>query len=168
MSVRIVLPPADLLESGADAVVLPVNCVGVPGKGLALAAAKRWPDWAAAYRADCRAGGMKPGRVYCTLGRGSALPPPHAILSFTTKDHWRDPSQVAWIEGGLRCLAAFCRGWSSRTPRTVAVPALGCGLGELAWDDVRPLAEKILVVPGVEFLLYAPHEAPRPRAAGRR
>lgn len=171
MTLRLLPAPADIFESSADAVVIPVNCIGVPGKGLALAAAKRWPEWAATYKADCRSGDVRPGVVHCNLVRGAELPLPHFFLSAGVKNHWRARSRISWVKECFRSLVWWCEGATDGAPpdmlRTVAVPALGCGLGELNWNDVRPLAEKILRVPGVEFLLYAPHEAQRPSAARR-
>jgi hypothetical protein len=45
---------------------------------------------------------------------------------------------------------------------SIAIPALGCGLGQLAWSDVLPLiqdAAKVLNERGVDVEIYAPLEA---------
>ena len=46
----------DLFESGAQTLVNTVNCVGVMGKGVALAFRKRFPEMYADYVARCEAG----------------------------------------------------------------------------------------------------------------
>ena len=43
----------DLFASGCEALVNPVNCVGVMGKGLALQFRRRFPANFAAYRDSC-------------------------------------------------------------------------------------------------------------------
>ena len=54
----------DLFEDGAQALVNPVNCAGVMGRGLALEFKRRFPDNFAEYSRDCRAGKVKPGRMF--------------------------------------------------------------------------------------------------------
>ncbi len=44
--------------------------------------------------------------------------------------------------------------------RSIAIPALGCGLGELAWADVKPVLDEVaatLDAGGVAVELYEPH-----------
>jgi len=53
-----------------------------------------------------------------------------------TKRHWRNPSQLDWIEIATRALA---KNYWRHGITTLAIPALGCGLGELAWEDVKPI-----------------------------
>jgi O-acetyl-ADP-ribose deacetylase (regulator of RNase III) len=48
----------DLFESGCQALVNPVNCMGVMGKGLALVFRRRFPEVYDDYRAAWRASGM--------------------------------------------------------------------------------------------------------------
>jgi O-acetyl-ADP-ribose deacetylase (regulator of RNase III) len=56
-----------------------------------------------------------------------------------TKDHWRQPSQLEWIEEGLSNLASLV---GIRGTQSVALPAIGCGYGGLRWSDVRVLIER--------------------------
>lgn len=53
----------DLFAPGFDAVVIPVNCVGAMGAGLAREAARRWPGVEAPYKAACSKGWMAPGEL---------------------------------------------------------------------------------------------------------
>jgi O-acetyl-ADP-ribose deacetylase (regulator of RNase III) len=50
-------------------------------------------------------------------------------------------SKLPDIETGLRDLR---RQLLEREISSVAVPALGCGLGQLSWTDVRPVIEDAL------------------------
>ncbi len=77
-----------------------------------------------------------------------------AIVHFPTKRHFRDESRMEDIESGLEALASEI---TQRSIRSIAVPALGCGLGGLSWDDVRPRIEHHLgALDDVRVLLFEP------------
>lgn len=143
----------NILDSAAVALVDPVNTVGVAGKGLAKAFARRFPDAAYyLYQDHCRSGRLALGRV--TWVRD--LEAGKEIVFFPTKRHWRELSNLADIEDGLVSLRALIERlkWPS-----IAVPALGCGCGGLLWKRVRPVIEKALGdLPACNVMLYEPHE----------
>jgi O-acetyl-ADP-ribose deacetylase (regulator of RNase III) len=126
----------DIFLSKAEALVNPVNCVGVSGKGLAKEFKKRFPEADDCYVKLCRMGVIIPGHVQ--MLREGMLPEGKWIAYFPSKDHWRNPSQTDRISSGLDALA---RGLVLRKIKSVAIPALGCGNGGLAWSDVKPLIE---------------------------
>lgn len=79
---------------------------------------------------------------------------PRCIIHFPTKRHWRDASRLEDIEAGLAALAEEVR---ARAIRSLAVPALGCGLGGLDWARVRPrIVDAFAQLPEVRVLLFAP------------
>jgi O-acetyl-ADP-ribose deacetylase (regulator of RNase III) len=140
----------DLLEAKVDALVNPVNTVGVMGKGLALEFKRAFPDNFRAYAAACKRGEVVIGRMHVT----QRLSPPRFIINFPTKDHWRSPSKLDYVRAGLVDLVAQIR---SLEIESVAMPALGCGLGQLAWDEVKPLIHEALGgLNGVRVLLFEP------------
>jgi O-acetyl-ADP-ribose deacetylase (regulator of RNase III) len=58
------------------------------------------------------------------------------------------------VRAGLVDLVAQIR---SLEIESVAMPALGCGLGQLAWDEVKPLIHEALGgLNGVRVLLFEP------------
>lgn len=59
----------DILRSRAQTLVNTVNCVGVMGKGIALAFKKEFPDMYEDYVRRCKAGEVKLGRPYCSAPR---------------------------------------------------------------------------------------------------
>jgi O-acetyl-ADP-ribose deacetylase (regulator of RNase III) len=126
----------DLLESRAQGLVNPVNCVGVPGAGLARQFRDRWPVQVDEYVTFCREGRMKPGLVH-----DAVLPDGRRILSVATKRHWRDNSRIEDVDLGLSGLATYL---DATGLISVALPALGCGLGGLP---------KALVASRVKFWL---------------
>jgi O-acetyl-ADP-ribose deacetylase (regulator of RNase III) len=123
------------LESTAQTLVNTVNCVGVMGKGLAKEFKDREPEMFSAYKRICEQKLLRPGKLW--LYKGST----NWILNFPTKDHWRYPSKIEWIDQGLQ---KFVDGHVDLGIREISFPRLGCGNGGLNWDDVRPLMERHL------------------------
>jgi len=137
----------DILKDDADGIVIPVNTVGVPGAGLAKAWAQKDPVAAGVYKALCKQGRIKIGEV-AIVKHGDTR-----WVMFPTKDHWKHPSRLEWIEAGLMDLQRYAPGFQS-----LAVPALGCGLGGLKWDDVKRLMETYLSQIGIPVSVYPPKQ----------
>jgi O-acetyl-ADP-ribose deacetylase (regulator of RNase III) len=135
----------NILRDNVDAIVVPVNTVGVMGKGLALQVAKRYPSIVTVYRYALRTGRLKIGTVY-------VVSHPLMIL-FPAKRHWRNPSKLEYIQTGLKSMAKEIESWNLRS---VAVPALGCGLGGLDWKIVHPLIETAFANSPADVRLYVP------------
>ena len=146
MPIKIV-PAGDILADDADAIVVPVNTVGVMGKGLALQVARRYPSILSIYKAALRSKQLEIGKVY-------VVSHPLMIL-FPTKADWRNPSQLEYIQAGLVSLTEAI---AKQGLRSVAVPALGCGLGGLDWHQVRAEIEAALASTSADIRLYTPKE----------
>lgn len=140
----------DLLAAEVDALVNPVNTRGVMGKGLALQFKKAFPDNFAAYSKACKAGEVVVGKMH-VFERPTS---PRVIVNFPTKEHYSDPSQLEYVRDGLVDLVLQVR---RLRVRSIAIPMLGCGLGGLAWSDVRPLIVAAFEeMPAVRVVLYEP------------
>ncbi len=153
------LTRGNMLKAEAEALVNTVNCVGFMGKGIALQFKKAYPDNFEAYRKACAAGQVQPGRMHIFELR--SMLNPKFVINFPTKRDWRANSRYEDIEAGLKALVSDVRRLGITS---VAVPPLGCGLGGLDWNRVRPMIEKAFVdVPSVRVLLYEPAGAPEAR-----
>jgi O-acetyl-ADP-ribose deacetylase (regulator of RNase III) len=142
----------NLFESKAQALVNPINCVGVMGKGLALQFKSAFPNNFKVYAAACKRSEVQPGRMLVveTQLRGAT----ELIINFPTKRHWRDASLLGDIESGLVDLVRVIR---ARSIASIAIPALGAGLGGLAWLDVRALIEAAMAeLPEVDVQVFEP------------
>jgi len=150
----------DILQADAEALVNTVNCVGVMGRGIALQFKKEFPENFDAYKAACERKAVQPGQMLVVdLNR---LDRPRYVINFPTKRHWKGKSRLEDIESGL---AALVNEVSSRNIRSIAIPPLGCGLGGLDWEVVRPMIERVFRdLPDVRAFLYEPAGAP---AAGQ-
>ena len=145
------LGSGDLLAAEVDAFVNAVNCVGVMGKGIALAFKHRFPENYEAYRAACGRGEVQLGRMFVVE---LASPTPRYIVNFPTKQHWRSASRLADVKAGL---ADLVRVIDELRIRSVAVPALGAGNGGLSWREVELVIMAALDgLKNVRVVLYPP------------
>lgn len=144
----------NLLSEDVEALVNSVNCVGIMGRGVALHFRQAWPENFKAYVAACQRGEVQPGRMFVfATGR---LTNPRYIVNFPTKRHWRGKSRYEDITAGLAALVETIR---QHDIRSIALPALGCGLGGLDWAQVRPLIEAAFAnLPDVRVVVYEPAE----------
>ena len=148
----------NLIKTNAEALVNTVNCVGFMGKGIALQFKKAYPDNYQAYQKACNNGDVKPGKIFTYRSEGHLHP--KYILNFPTKRHWRGNSRITDIESGLVSLIQEVRRLNIVS---IAIPPLGCGLGGLNWNEVRPLIENAFKeLPGVRVFLFEPGETPDP------
>jgi len=144
----------------AEAIVNTVNCVGIMGKGVALAFKKRWKKNYTEYKKICEKRELHPGTMF-VFQNADILnqKEPKFIINFPTKDHWRSPSKLSFIKSGLD---AFAKEIKRRNIKSVVMPALGCGNGGLDWAEVKPLIiHKLsaLAEAGTHIIVIEPAEA---------
>jgi O-acetyl-ADP-ribose deacetylase (regulator of RNase III) len=140
-----------IFNSNAEAIVNAVNCVGVMGAGLARAFKDRYPLMYEQYALKCRLGILTPGTIDLYILDANK---PKYIINFPTKDHWRNPSDIKYIVGGINPLVEHVKQWKIKS---VAIPALGCGLGGLDWKEVKKWLYVLdEFVPTVNWILYDP------------
>ena len=143
----------DMFDMTVDIRVNTVNCVGVMGAGVALAFKTRYPAMFSAYKKACDAGEVRPGLLHIWQS------PTEWILNFPTKRHWRENSKYEDIEAGLKDLRTYLD--SLGRPVRVALPALGCGHGNLDWPRVANLIERHLATTSAEIFVFEPADSRR-------
>ena len=131
----VIYKEGDIFQSSAQVITNTVNCVGVMGKGLALAFKKKYPEMFRDYQERCHENQVKPGIPY--LWENDRV----QILNFPTKRHWREDSLISDIDNGLQYLA---KNYDGMGISSLALPPLGCGLGGLHWADVKALIDRYL------------------------
>jgi hypothetical protein len=108
----------------------------IMGKGVALAAATRWPLIKFELARKLEKGG---NRVHVLLEPYDKLYNlPYYVLSFPTKDHWQEASKLSLIQRSaldLLKMTNLC-GWQQ-----VWLPRPGCGAGGCKWSTIKPLLE---------------------------
>lgn len=153
------LGKGNLLKADVEALVNTVNCVGIMGRGIALQFKQAYPDNFKAYEKACRAGEVRPGKMF--IVPTNKMQNPKFIVNFPTKRHWKGKSKIEDIKSGL---TALIRDVEQLGITSIAIPPLGCGLGGLRWSEVKPLIEEAFsAVPSVKVLVYEPAGAPDPK-----
>jgi hypothetical protein len=135
------------------------------GKGLASRAKYQFPDVYVRYQDVCRKRHLRMGVPYLYKRESSfheALADDPGsftegqetwFLLFATKDDWRENAS---LEGIVRGLAWVQEIFEKEGIKSLAMPALGCGLGNLSWADVGPLMCQRLGALGIPVWIYLP------------
>lgn len=63
------------------------------------------------------------------------------LISFPTKHDWKNPSNIKLIERSAKELVDLTDTYQWQR---VAMPPPGCGLGNLDWNDVKPVLDQYL------------------------
>lgn len=150
MSFRIVGTGASIFQSSAQLWLCPVNCVGVMGAGLARQFENRLAVYCEDYHAMCDVRLLEPGGVVWSHGDDPDL----TVGFIATKDHWKQPSEIEWIGQSLAIVEYYIEEFGIES---VAVPALGAGLGGLEYPKVLALVQESAArVPGCDWEIYPP------------
>ena len=125
----------NVLTHKSQTITVPVNCMGVMGRGLALSFRNRVQGLNDRYKEMCEVGSLSIGRL--NIYQDPDPQHPRQILLFPTKEHFKNPSQMEFIEKGLQDLVSR---YQDLGIEELALPALGCGLGKLDYvKNVRPM-----------------------------
>lgn len=120
-------------------VVIPTNGTvkrdgkAVMGAGLALDAARAFPDLP-----------KKLGALLNDNGNHVRIIVDYRLIIFPTKKHWMDNSTLGLIKQSASELKKLLK--TDLKDVKVCSPRVGCGLGKLSWDKVKPLLEGLNIV----------------------
>lgn len=154
MKTNVKFVEGDLFTSKYQTITNTVNCHGAMGKGIALEFKKRYPRYFNDYKILCKHGLVKLGTPY--FYNESTETSNVNILSFPTKDHWKQDSKIQDIINGLD---HFCKTYKDHGITSIAFPTLGCGCGGLNWHDVTPIMNDFLSKIDIPVEIYLPLNA---------
>ncbi len=155
----------DLFFSRMQTLTISVNTVGVMGKGLASRAKYQFPEVYVRYQDLCKSKRLKVGLPALiktemsllaefsenSVGNGTE----NWFLLFPTKQHWRENSKLEYLQTGLEWLM---KNYQTAGIESLALPALGCGLGNLSWGEVGKLMCRRLREIEIPVCIYLPAE----------
>lgn len=136
----------DILLTSAQALVIPVNCVGVMGKGLALDAKRAFYGLIISFKDACKRG-FTIGNLLYWRGEGYDK----IVVCFPTKLHYKQNSEYEYIKLGLE---KFRITYQKYGIKSIAFPKLGCGLGGLDWDIVKDIMIQYLEDLPIQVFIY--------------
>ena len=124
-----------VFNAPVQAIVNTVNTTGAMGAGIALEFALRYPNMFDDYVEKCEKQIIQIGKMdyYNALDK--------KIVNFPTKQYFKYPSKLEWIEQGL---LDFVSTYKKEGITSIAFPKLGCANGKLNWFEVKRIMEKHL------------------------
>lgn len=137
----------NIFNTKAQTVVNTVNCVGVMGKGIALVYKLRYPYMFDMYHNYCKQHLISIGKLW--LYKDDETYP--WVLNFPTKNHWKYPSKMEYIEAGLK---KFVETYKERGISSIAFPLLGTNNGGLDKLEVIDLMVKYLSQCDIPIEIY--------------
>jgi len=151
-----------MFDKPVDAIVNTVNTRGTSkrSRGVAGQVFRKYDGVFQAYQRACTARQMFPGAIQqVRIDRQTGMRDAKGdllVLNVATKDDWRDPSRLDWIDAILDKLPVT---FEKTGIRSIALPPLGCGEGGLDWmKDVGPRVLRCLdplVGTGVAVHIFA-------------
>ena len=145
----------DILLSDAKAIAHGVAPHDHFNQGLALALRERHPAMAKDFRHYCHQDNPKPGHAWLWAG------PERVIINLMTQepapDNKAHPGKATAhnVNHALKELRAILE---KENISSVALPRLATGVGDLDWDEVEPLIEKLLGDLGIPVMVYVSYE----------
>ncbi|MBS3167933.1 macro domain-containing protein [Candidatus Woesearchaeota archaeon] len=120
---------ADILELKVNAIAHGCNTQGIMNAGLAKVLKERFPIMYKEYKAYCETEMFNPGDIHFYRN-----PKGPNIINIATQIELEKGARLDYIEEGLKKIEDSYSRWGINS---LAVPRIGCGLGGLAWRDVR-------------------------------
>ena len=110
------------------------NCAGAMGKGIAVLFKERFPEMYLQYRKLCKEGKFVPGDVFVYHYADGY------VFNLGTQATWRTK---ATMENIRQSLVMMMEQALELNVYSIAMPAIGAGLGGLKWDDVKRVVQEI-------------------------
>jgi O-acetyl-ADP-ribose deacetylase (regulator of RNase III) len=135
----------NIFTSTAQTLVNTVNCVGVMGAGIALENRLRHPEMFEKYVELCDKGLITIGKLWL-YRTGTPW-----VLNFPTKQHWKFPSKLDYIEQGLQ---KFVQTYEAKGVESIAFPVLGADKGGIPVESSISLMRRYLDTLPIKISIY--------------
>lgn len=150
MSIKLMEPGSDLFESECDALTNAVNCVGVMGAGIALLFKEKFPKMFEEYHQMCEKRELILGepQLWVNTDRNKH------VVNFPTMFIPGEQARLESVTVGLEYIRDNYKEWGIES---IAIPALGCGIGGLEFQYVQEEVERILKDTDLDVEVYPPY-----------
>jgi O-acetyl-ADP-ribose deacetylase (regulator of RNase III) len=138
----------NIFNTKCQTVVNTVNCVGVMGKGIALVYKLRYPKMFDIYKKHCDNKLIQTGKLWLYKEGDKSDP---WVLNFPTKNHWKFPSKMEYLESGLK---KFLDTYKEQEITSIAFPLLGAHNGGLDRDEVLIMMRSYLEKCDIPIEIY--------------
>ena len=130
------LSSTDALEISCDAIAHGVNMKGAMAGGIARLIAIMYPSAEQEYNQFCKDQRARLGGVFVSnINKGEEGKPQRLYNLFTQIEPGRDARLTA-LEVSVNRMVDMA---IATGVKTIAMPRIGCGIGGLKWEEVKPI-----------------------------
>lgn len=127
------------------------NCAGAMGKGIALQFKNKFPLMYKKYKLLCQKKEFTPGDVYDYSYESGH------VYNLATQESWRSKAKMEYIKSSLIKMMQLA---IQNQTKTIALPAIGAGLGGLKWNDIKSeLNEISFHYPSVKLIVVESYKS---------
>ena len=130
----------NIFTTECQTIVNTINCVGIMGAGIAYEFRLRHKDMFEKYQDFCNKSLINIGKlwIYKVNDKDTRY---DNILNFPTKQHWKYPSKIEYLEDGL---TKFLDTYKEKGITSIAFPLLGSSKGGISEDSSFFIMKKYL------------------------
>ena len=131
----------NIFTTNCHTIVNTVNTVGVMGAGIAYEFQLRFPEMFEKYKQFCDNGQINIGNLWIYKLTRYDDENYEYILNFPTKEHWKYPTKIEYLEKGLQ---KFLDTYKQKGILSIAFPLLGASKGGLSEGKSIGIMKKYL------------------------
>lgn len=135
----------NIFTTACNTIVNTVNCVGVMGAGIAYEYRLRYPEMYEKYQKLCKENLLQIGSLWIYKAENKS------ILNFPTKNDWKQPSKIEYLEKGLQ---KFVDTYKEKEITSIAFPLLGASHGGLTQEQSLSTMKKYLTQCDIEIEIW--------------
>lgn len=135
----------NIFTTKCNTIVNTVNCVGVMGAGIAYECRLRYPEMYEKYQTLCKDKVFKIGTLWIYKASNKS------ILNFPTKNDWKHPSKIEYLEKGLQ---KFVDTYKEKEITSIAFPLLGASHGGLSQEQSLSTMKRYLTQCDIEIEIW--------------